>query len=228
MHTRNDCTRSNGEPPRECEVLLPDNWASAEEAVVYPIPNTRSDHQESEGNQIAGKQGCEFCFLNRHLEPYKWTNAVPEDDPEIQGLLEEEEPAAYPNMSAKLPGVEIESEEEGFQVVTNEPVPEFADLAATALDNAKIDPNEHLCRAHKAAADRSPGARLPAIVKANEDDVINKITFTLSDAELGMNAIPLDEYVPDNAHNDVLNIPIAMAAAAAASIPDVVPDVATG
>jgi hypothetical protein len=36
------------------------------------------------------------------MELCRWTDAVPKDDPEFQGLLEEEEPAAYPDVSAKL------------------------------------------------------------------------------------------------------------------------------
>ena len=30
-------------------------------------------------------QGRTFRFLNRRKEPYKWTDSVPEDDPEFQG-----------------------------------------------------------------------------------------------------------------------------------------------
>jgi hypothetical protein len=46
------------------------------------------------------------------MEPYKWTDTVPEEDPGFQGLLKEEELAAYPDVLAKLPGVELKSEEE--------------------------------------------------------------------------------------------------------------------
>jgi hypothetical protein len=51
-------------------------------------------------NQIGlrEKQGQTFWFLNRSKEPYKWIDTVPEDDPEFQGLLEEEAP--LPNVSA--------------------------------------------------------------------------------------------------------------------------------
>jgi hypothetical protein len=57
------------------------------------------------------KQGHTFWFLNRRQEPYEWTDTVPEDDPKFQGLLKDEEEAAYPNISAELPGVELESKE---------------------------------------------------------------------------------------------------------------------
>jgi hypothetical protein len=88
------------------------------------------------------KQGQDFRFLNRRMEPYEWTNAVPKDDPEFQGFLKEEEPAAYPDVSADLPGVELEYKDKDSQVMTNEPVPDYAELAAMALDNAGINPNE--------------------------------------------------------------------------------------
>ncbi len=39
------------------------------------------------------------------MEPYERTNVVPKDDPEFQGLLKEEEPAAYLDVLAELPGV---------------------------------------------------------------------------------------------------------------------------
>jgi hypothetical protein len=51
------------------------------------------------------KQGQDFWFLNRRMEPYERTNVVPKDDPEFQGLLKEEEPAAYLDVLAELPGV---------------------------------------------------------------------------------------------------------------------------
>ena len=84
------------------------------------------------------KHGQTFQFLNRSKEPYEWTDIIPEDDLEFQGLLEEEAP--FPDVSAELPGVILEEEEEGdYQVVTNEPHPAFKTLAAAALDNAGID-----------------------------------------------------------------------------------------
>jgi hypothetical protein len=52
-------------------------------------------------------QGHEFRFLNRRCKPYKWTDEVPEDDLELQGLLDKEEEAIYLDISAELPGVEL-------------------------------------------------------------------------------------------------------------------------
>jgi hypothetical protein len=80
---------------------------------------------------------------------------VPEDDPEFQGLLEE--PAQYPDIPAKLPGVELESKVEDDQVVTDEPEPDFAAFAAAALANAGIDPQDRLHSAQ--AANNAPPPR---------------------------------------------------------------------
>jgi hypothetical protein len=53
-----------------------------------------------------------------------------EDDPDFQGLLDEYDcTAVYPDVSAELPGVELESEECDFQTIMDEPEPKFRDLA---------------------------------------------------------------------------------------------------
>ena len=88
------------------------------------------------------KQGREFHFLTRSKKPYEWTNIVPKGVPESQGLLKEEAP--FPEMSAKLPGVPLEEDEEDFQVVTKEPAPDFKTLAAAALESAGIDTRDCL------------------------------------------------------------------------------------
>ncbi len=65
---------------------------------------------------------------------------MPEDDPEFQGLLKEEE-VPYPNVSAELPGVKLESEEmEEVPAITEDPMPSFEDLAAH-IKGAKQDDN---------------------------------------------------------------------------------------
>ncbi len=58
-------------------------------------------------------QGREFWFLNQRCELYEWTDEVPKDDPKFQGLLNKKEGTVYPDISAKLPGVELEEEEQG-------------------------------------------------------------------------------------------------------------------
>jgi hypothetical protein len=68
----------------------------------YPMP----DWVIKWVNQIGAreKQRHAFCFLNCHADPYEWTNKVPEDYMEFQGLLEDEEAAPYSVVSAELPG----------------------------------------------------------------------------------------------------------------------------
>ena len=44
------------------------------------------------------KQGRTFRFTNRSKEPWEWTDFVPEDDPEFQGLLEDDE-ALFPDIT---------------------------------------------------------------------------------------------------------------------------------
>ena len=48
--------------------------------------------------------------------------------------------------------LECDEDDEAFEVVTDEPEPDFADLAAAALDNANIDTGDRL-RAARVAAD---------------------------------------------------------------------------
>ena len=45
-------------------------------------------------------------------------------------------------MSAELPGVELDKEEQEFQMILNKPEPDFRDMAAAALHNAGIDSDE--------------------------------------------------------------------------------------
>jgi hypothetical protein len=124
------------------------------------------------------KQGQEFWFLIRRKEPYEWTDEVPEDDLKFQGLLKET--AQYPDIPAKLPGVELEREIKDDQVVTDEPEPDFAKLAAAALEDAGIDPQDRLHSA-QAAVDAPPG---PTLIAADADKIMYKITFILPDAGL--------------------------------------------
>ena len=133
------------------------------------------------------RQGREFCFLNRSKEPYSWTDLVPEDDPEFQGLLEEEAP--FPELSAQLPGVPLEcdKDDEVFEVVTDKPEPDFDNLAAAALDNAGIDTGDRLGAARAAAGAAAPNG--PCIVEAEPDKIMYDITFDLPDAGLIPGAI---------------------------------------
>jgi hypothetical protein len=152
------------------------------------------------------KQGQEFLFLNRRKEPYEWTDEVPEDDPKFQGLLKET--AQYPDTPAKLPGVELKWEIKDNQVVTDEPEPDFAELAAAALENAGIDPQYRL-RSAQAAVDAPPG---PTLIEANAEEIVYKITFDLPDTGLvGLGIVPNYDTTPGAAaathiDNDVQNL----------------------
>jgi hypothetical protein len=134
------------------------------------------------------KQGREFCFLKRWKEPYEWTNTVPEDDPEFQGLLEEEAP--FPEMSAVLPGVPLKEVEEGFQVVAKEPAPDFETLAVAALENAGIDMRDCLHAAQDSAEGAGGGlpglapANTPQVIEAKLNKIVYDITFELPNAGL--------------------------------------------
>jgi hypothetical protein len=131
--------------------------------------------------RVRDKQGRTFRFLNRRREPYEWTDSVPEDDPEFQGLLKDEEEAAYPDISAEPPGVELELEEADFSAVTDDPEPDFEQLAAAALDNAGINPQDrlHAAQAAQTAAAAAHAAaaadfeqRGPYLVGANQDKIM--------------------------------------------------------
>ena len=87
-------------------------------------------------------QGRTFCFVNRRREPYSWTDEVPEDDSDFQGLLEEE--AIYPDIGAKLPGVNFEVEQTTKAPVLDDPEVEFRELAEAALHNAGLNPKDRL------------------------------------------------------------------------------------
>jgi hypothetical protein len=127
------------------------------------------------------EQGWEFRFLNRNKDAFTWTDKVPVDDPTFQGLLKEEE-AVYPDITAELPGVPLEVEVVDHWAVMDKDEPNFRVIAARALDNANIDPAAHLQAAHVAEA--QPVAPGPALIDADEDEIIYELMFDLPDAWL--------------------------------------------
>jgi hypothetical protein len=152
------------------------------------------------------KQGQAFRFLNCRQEPYEWMDVVPEDDPEFQGLLEEDKEAAYPDISAEPPGVELESEETDYAAVTDEPEPDFEQSAATALDNAGIDPQDCL-RAAQAAAAAALLRVGPALVEADDNEIVCKITLDLPNAGLaGGNVIQDNASPPPTVEASILDM----------------------
>jgi hypothetical protein len=137
--------------------------------------------------RLREKQGREFWFVHRSKEPYEWTNMVPEDDPEFQGLLEEEAP--FPDVSVEIPGVVLEEEEDDGQVVTDEPKVPFEALAAVALENVGIDMADSIRAAWAAGDDRDrAGApampQEPRLVEAYNDKIVYNITINLPNARL--------------------------------------------
>jgi hypothetical protein len=123
----------------------------------------------------------EFRFSNRNKDAFTWTDEVLADNPAFQSLLEEEE-AVYPNITAELPGVPLEEEVVDHRAVTDEDEPDFRVLTARVLDNANIDPAAHLQASRMAEA--QPVAPGPALIDANQDEIIYKLTFDLPDAGL--------------------------------------------
>jgi hypothetical protein len=129
-------------------------------------------------------QGRTFRFLSQQKEPYKWTDEVPEDDSDFQGLLEDEEEAVYPDVSAELPGVELKAKEKDFTPVSDELEAYFRKLAAAALHNAGTDTQEQLRAAQEAASDAPVDVHRPAVIEADEDEIVYEITFDLPNGGL--------------------------------------------
>jgi hypothetical protein len=91
--------------------------------------------------------------------------------------------AVYPDISVELPGVDLEEDEQEYQMVMDKPKPDFWDLAGAALHNAGINAQDMLCAARAQAANKVQWQG-PALVKADEDKIVYKITFNLSNAGL--------------------------------------------
>ncbi len=79
--------------------------------------------------------------------------------------------------------------------VTDEPEPDFAQIAATELDYAGINPQDCL-RAAQAAAVAAPLRAGPALVWADDDKIVYKITFDLPDAGLAGGNVIQDNAPP--------------------------------
>ncbi len=92
----------------------------------------------------------------------------------------------YPDISAELPGVELEDDEQDFQTVMADPEPEFQELAGAALHNAGIDAAGAI---QQARANNLSQAQGPALVEADEDELVYEITFDIPDAGL----LPADD-----------------------------------
>jgi hypothetical protein len=60
----------------------------------------------------------------------------------FQGLLENEDKAVYPDISAELPGVELEADKQNYASVLDEPETNFRELAEAALHNVGINADD--------------------------------------------------------------------------------------
>ncbi len=78
---------------------------------------------------------------------------MPEDDTELQGLLENEHETFYPDSSTELLGVELKVEERTFTLVSDKPKVNFCELAGVARI-ASMEPMR--LPASAAAEDRRP------------------------------------------------------------------------
>ena len=111
---------------------------------------------------------------------------MPEDDDDFQGLLEDKvEAAPYLDISAELPGVELDEEEREFQTILDETEPDFRDMATAALHNAGIDGDKTIqagrAQALAAAHVVQQGA---VVIEADEDELVYEITFNVPDEGL--------------------------------------------
>ena len=130
--------------------------------------------------------------MNRSKQPYAWTDVVPEDDPEFQGLLEDKE-AIFPDINAEFSEVELEEDKDTSVVVTDEPEPDFETLAAAALTNADIVLTDRLQAARASQVDHKATASMawaPRMVEAKDDKIVYEITMDLPDAGLLPGLIP--------------------------------------
>jgi hypothetical protein len=110
--------------------------------------------------------------------------------------LKEEEVAPYPDILDELSGVALATEEEGFQVLTDKLMPEFAQLVAVALDTVGLNPGDTIRQAHFVATELNApygDDQHPAVIKANPDEVVYEITFNLPNAGLADNVVTFDD-----------------------------------
>jgi hypothetical protein len=156
-----------------------------------PMPDRVIKQVNTIGEQEG--QGPTFRFLNRRKVAYEWTDKVPKDDDDFQGLLENEEEAApYPDIRAELPGVKLEAEEREFRMILDRPESDFWDMAAAALHNAGIDENKAIQAGRARALAPTHAARRGAVLtKDDEDELVYKITFDIPDK--GLCQLPLGE-----------------------------------
>ncbi len=103
------------------------------------IPMPPSIVQKVEDIARKEAQGSELFFLDRNKRPFPWSteDEVPLENPQFQGLLEDDAP--YPDISAELPGqVALQDPDEPDSAVEEEQEPSDEQRAALALQNAGL------------------------------------------------------------------------------------------
>ena len=116
------------------------------------------------------------------MESFDWTDEVPDDDGEFQGLLGEEAP--FPDVSSELPGVVPKDEIVGPATALEEdPEPAFEEKDAASLDNSGIQVDEQLC------ADRAQAATVPIVV-AWPDEIMYEVELGTDEPDEGLHAPP--------------------------------------
>ena len=78
-------------------------------------------------------------------------------------------------------------------VVFDEPEPDFAELAAAALDNARINANERI----QAAAQRASMTAGPALIEADDSEIVYEITFDMPGDGLTPDVMVADDAAVD-------------------------------
>ena len=91
--------------------------------------------------------------------------------------------------------MELETEEQDYAPVLDEPETDFRELAEAALHNAGINANDWIQTARVAAARVTADGNKPAVGETDEDEIVYKITFDLPDTGLPVPApaLPLGD-----------------------------------
>ena len=101
------------------------------------LPLTTAVKKQVDAMGERERQTKEWMFLDRNKEPFSWSNEVPDDDPQFQGLLEDDAP--YPNVPGDLPGMVVEEgTADDAGPVQGEPAPNEEQRAERALQNAGL------------------------------------------------------------------------------------------
>ena len=98
----------------------------------------------------------------------------------------------------------LEDENVDLQAVTDEPEPDFAELAAAALNSVGINAKEPVQAAQRKANERMQAAAQhanldpgPTLIKGNNDKIVYEITFDMPDDGLLADSVVLaDDTIP--------------------------------